>query len=154
MPRIYSAGPMQVLWPYCFFTMVIVLNQFINLQEPSGMLTSKIKSRSFHQFTEEDIDGKWKNVGKKSLPLPTKSAIKEGVQKTSYTLVSDLRWRKNYNCGLIGVTHHKMLLCMSLARVGPFISLNYKCNPRCVHFHDPLILKTFSCVFGHFSRLC
>lgn len=79
MQRIYFAGPMQVLWPYCFFTMVIVLNQFINLQEPSSMLTSKIKSRSFHQFTEEHRDGKWKRE-KKNPPLPpTRQRIKEAA---------------------------------------------------------------------------
>lgn len=52
------AGPMQFLWPYCFFTMVIVLNQFINLQQPSGLLPSKIKSRSFHHCTLAHWDGK------------------------------------------------------------------------------------------------
>lgn len=52
------AGPMQFLWPYCFFTMVIVLNQFINLQEPSAMLPSKIRSRSFHHCSLVHWDGK------------------------------------------------------------------------------------------------
>lgn len=59
---------MQFLWPYCFFTMVIVLNQFINLQEPSGMLPSKIKSRSFHHCTPVHWDGK--TGGKKCPPHP------------------------------------------------------------------------------------
>lgn len=38
--------------------MVIVLNQFINLQQPSDVLPSKIKSRSFHHCTLVHRDGK------------------------------------------------------------------------------------------------
>lgn len=33
------------------------------------------------------------------------------------------------------------------------MSANYKCNTRCVHFHEPLILKTFSSVFGNFFEV-
>lgn len=45
------------------------------------MLTSKIKSRSFHQFTEEHRDGKRKKR-EKALPLPqAQRRIKEGTRE-------------------------------------------------------------------------
>lgn len=53
--------------------MVIVLNQFINLQQPSDVLPSKIKPRSFHHCTLVHRDGKAGDEKKKGKYTPISS---------------------------------------------------------------------------------
>lgn len=69
--------------------MVIVLNQFINLQQPSDVLPSKIKSRSFHHCTLVHRDGKAGEEGGKKkkgkyTPISSFSSPKYPIAATGH----------------------------------------------------------------------